>query len=281
MAKNMIAQRRVRVTIPASGVTYIDLALLYSASNHRIMHQNYIFKANFSIDGIAGAGADEAFDITTLPTTWPVVAAYKQAREMYNKALTPEMTTAKKARWHSFRLLMDTAHKTQDGLGTKILPDGCSISFGTQGEYVYSEVHDDAGTNTYTWHMLGVSDMAGVDRSFGVIAEYDAQNDTNTDEPGGNTNYDEILNDVNALNELNIQEDGNLPPYNKDNIQLPTCTEYIHATSSVPNVTDRRSTGVMDVPFGLVKVTNHIAASRVLTITFSSGGVKGIAAEVV
>lgn len=284
MAKKIMAAKTFRVPIDGNSTQYIDLALLYSAANHRIMHQNYVFRAKFSCDGELPLAGDEAFSITVLPTTWPLIAAYKQARDMYVRAMSPEMETAKKARWHSYRVLFDTAHKTQDAAGTKLLPSGCSLDFTNpagNADYVYSEVLDDTGTNTYTFHMIGASDMAGTTRSFGAVAEFDAQNDTSTDEAGLTTNYDEILNDVNAANETNLHEDGDRPPYNKDNIQIPTIVEYIHSTQTLQHVTDRFSTPVMDVPFGLVKVVNHVAAQRTIQITLSPGNVKGIAAEVI
>jgi hypothetical protein len=281
----MMTQRTISVTIPANGTYYLDFGLLYSASNHRFVRQGGVFNAKFHIDGdvAAALGADEQFIITTLPTTWPLQAAYKQARKIYDLAMSPEKgLTSKPSRWHDFKVFMDTAHKTQDsGPLPKIVPDGCSIDFSASGnaDYVYSQTKDDAGTNTYTWHVLGVSDLAGTDRSFGVVSEYDRQNDTSTDEGSANySNYDEILNDVNQANDQFMQEDGDKPPYNKDNINLPTVVNQLFVFGSNVSNTGHsvRSTGFIDVPLGLVKVQNNITAARTLQITFAPGKMKGI-----
>ena len=295
--RSMTTERRVMISLPASSTTYVDLGLLYSAANHRMVRQSGIFKGKFHIDGetAIGLGGDEQFVIETLPMSWPVFGAYKHGRGMFDRAMSPEGEIAKKARWHDYRLYYDTAHKTQDAAGTKVVPTGCSLDFTAatgNADYVYSEVLDDNGTNTYTFHMLGPSDMAGTDRSFGMLAEYDAKDDTSIDETGAtSTNYNSILNDVNSANETNLKEDGDRPPYNKDNLQLPTKQYNLFVfggngsnqpTASVPEAgVAVRSTGEIEVPFGVVKITNNIAASRTLLFTFSKGSHKGIAWEAV
>lgn len=290
----MRVERRVSFTLPAASTTYIDLALLYSAANHRMVRQGGTFRGKFHIDGetAVGIGGDEQFIIEVLPTTWPMYGAYKHGRKMFDIAMQPEdglLTT--KARWNDFRVYYDTAHKTQIAGGNLIAPSGISLNVaGGSSEYIYSEAIDDAGTNTYTFHMLGPSDMAGTDRSFGMLTEYDNKDDTDVDETGGTpTNYHEILNDINTENEVHLKEDGDRPPYNKDSLQLPVKQYNLFVfggtAAGSPSLPEAgvavRSTGVIDIPFGIVKITNNVAASRNLQFTFSSGGHKGIYWEAV
>lgn len=290
----MDTERRIEIAIPASTTAYLDLGLLYSAANHRMVRQNGVFKGKFHIDGdiAVGLGGDEQFIIEVLPTTWPMFGAYKHGRAMYERAMTPEDSTTKRARWHDYKIYYDTAHKTQDLSGVKYTPNGTTLNFapvGGNADYEYSAVLDDAGTNTYTFHMLGLSDMAGTDRSFGMLSEYDTKDDTSTDEESGlSTNYNSILNDVNSANEQNLREEGNRPPYNKDNLQLPTKQYNLFVFggnttgTSLPEAgVAVRSTGEIDIPFGIVKITNNIAAIRTVKFTFSKGGHKGIAWEAV
>lgn len=287
----MTTERRVSFTLQP-GTTYIDLSLLYSAANHRMVRQGGIFKGKFHIDGetAVGLGGDEQFIIDVLPTTWPLIGAYKHGRRMHDLAMSPETEIVTKSRWHDFRVYYDTQHKVQDAAGTKVTPNGCTLNFAPTGnaDFVYSEVLDDAGTNTYTYHMLGPSDMAGTDRSFGMFAEYDTKDDTSVDETGGaNTNYNAILNDVNEGNETHLKEDGDKPPYNKDSLQLPTKQYNLFVfggtAAGSPSLPEAgiavRSTGEIEIPFGIVRVINNITAPRVLSFTFSKGGHKGIAWE--
>ena len=180
----MTTERRVMISLPAGSTTYVDLGLLYSAANHRMVRSSGVFKGKFHIDGetAIGLGGDEQFVIETLPMSWPIFGAFKHGRQMYDRAMSPEGEIAKKARWHDYRIYYDTAHKIQDVGGLKVTPDGCTLDFSGTGnaDYVYSKVVDDAGTNTYTFHMLGPSDMAGTDRSFGMLSEYDQKDDTSS-----------------------------------------------------------------------------------------------------
>lgn len=289
----MATERRVQITL-TPGTHYVDLALLYSAANHRMVRQGGVFRGKFHIDGetAVGLGGDEQFVIQTLPTTWPLFGAYKHGRRMYDRAMSPEGEIARKARWQDYRVFFDTAHKTQDSSGLKIVPVGCVLDFSATGnaDYVYSKVLDDAGTNTYTFHMLGPSDMSGTDRSFGMFSEYDTRDDTNVDETGASSsNYNEILNDVNSANEQHLKEDGDKPPYNKDNLMLPIKQYNLFVfggtAAGSPSLPEAgvavRSTGEIEIPFGIVKIINNIAANRTLQFTFSKGSHKGIAWEAV
>lgn len=280
MALSNVTERRLQVTIPGGPgptTTYIDLALLYAAANHRMIKQANIFKASFQVDGVNGGIAiDDHFVVQVLPTTWPIMKAYEHGLEKYQDGMKDEMKAVKKARWNDFRIFFDTAHRDQDNTPTgKLTPAGCTLNFAAGGnaEYEYTRIYDTNGTNEYSFHMLGTSDMGGTERSFGMLAEYDRTDDTSVDETGAlPTNYDQILNDNTPENETNLKEDGDLPPYNKDSLQVPTKSYNIHAMGNTasPGYTVR-STGMIDVPFGVVKITSYITQPRELIITFKEG----------
>lgn len=283
MALSNVTERRIQVDLPGGPgptTTYIDLALLYAAANHRMIRQANIFKASFQVDGVNGGMAnDDHFVVQVLPTTWPLMKAYEHGLEKYRDGIKDEGKAVKKARWNDFRIFFDTAHRDQDNTapyGTgKLLPTGCSVTFAppANGEYEYTRIFDSSGTNEYSFHMLGSSDMSGTERSFGMLSEYDRTDDTSVDETGAQpTNYSEILNDVTPENETNLKEDGDLPPYNKDSLQVPTKTYNIHAMGANGNPGYAiRSTGMIDVPFGVVRVTSYVTEPRSLIITFKEG----------
>ena len=274
----MTTELRLQVNLPASSTTYLDLAAILSAANHRLYRQSYLYKAEFRIDGDAavGLGTDEQFVVEVLPTTWPMMKALKQAKETAMEALTPERKS-QVARWNDFRMYYDTTHKAQSFVQ---LPLGCSIVYGTDAEYAYTQVFDDVN-QAYTFHALGGSTITGSNRTFGALDQYDKSGDTGSDNAPPGNNYGNVLNDVNDANLDELSLNGDLPPYNKDNLQVPTKSFNLFALgATVQNVGySVRTTGLLDVPHGLVKVTNNVNGARQLIIRFKAGKYKGVHAE--
>jgi hypothetical protein len=273
----MTTETRVTVNLPpaSSGAQYLDLAAIYASANHRFISQQHVFTADFQVQSDAGVGlgTDAQFILNVLPTTWPMMGAYKYGRSMYDKAMKPE--SERKARWNDFRVKYDLSHNSQSTVYTA---DGCTYT-STEGEYGYSKVFSDDGAISYGFHMLGANDFAGVVQSFGLLQQYDDRDNTSRDDGTAQTDFDKILNDYNTSNESELVENGDLPPYNSQNLQLPAKQYNIHAlgTAASPGYSHRR-TGFVEVPMGLVKVTNNIEGSRTLTIVFKSGSNKGIQA---
>jgi hypothetical protein len=275
----MTTELRLQVNLPASSTTYLDLAAILSAANHRLYRQSYLYKAEFRIDGDAGVavpGTDEQFVVEVLPTTWPMLKALKQAKEMAMAAQSPERDSMQIARWNDFRMYYDLTHKAQTFVQ---LPMGVNVTYGTDGEVDYTEVFD--GSTGYTFTALESSVTSGSNRSFGALFEYDRSGDTSTTNAPIGHNYDTILNDLNDSNETEIASSGDLPPYNKDTLQVPTKSFNLFALgSAIPNVGySVRTTGLIDVPHGLVKVVNNVAGGRQLIIRFKAGKYKGVHAE--
>jgi len=275
----MTTELRLSVTLPASSTTYLDLAAILSAANHRLYRQSYLYKAEFRIDGDVGTGigVDEQFVVDVLPTSWPMMKALKQAKEMAVASQMPERDAIQIARWNDFRMYYDTTHKSQAFVQ---LPDGISMTLGSDSEIAYTQVFDDVGL-PYTFTALDNSVVTGAGRSFGALYEYDRTGDTSTTNAPQGNDYDRILNDLNDANETEISQNGDLPPYNKDTLQVPSKQYQLFAFgSTVPNVGySVRTTGLVDVPHGLVKVANNIDAPRNLIIRFKAGKYKGVHAE--
>lgn len=276
----MTTERRLTVRIP-TGTHYIDLARLYSAANHRLMPQNKVFEASIGIDTaqFASLGQDVAFSVDVIPTTWPIMSAYKHGRSVYqNLVMKPETTLGTPARWHpKFRIFYDINH-CQNYTGNEPLPLGVSYTQNVEGEYQYTRAASDTGTY-YHFAMFGDSYLTGPAlKCFGLVDQYDRKDDTNIDAGNQVTEYSVLLNDQSDVNANELIENGNLPPYNKDNLQVPRKTYHLHAYgSAVSNVGyTRTSTGNIEVPFGLLKVSNLVSEDRDLIITFKAGSFKGI-----
>lgn len=277
----MTTELRLTVDIPAgsTGPVYLDLACLYSAANHRFISQAHIFTANFIAESAPAAlgGQDVGYKLEVIPTTWPVMGAYKYGRRMYEQAMKPESDNVKKSRWNDFRIYYESAHRSQ---ASNVLPNGVSYTPLIDGEYQYTKVYDDGAANTFNFHMLGSSDLTGPAQSFAMVEQYDQRDNTDIEAIGGLSDYDRILNDYNEANESELQNNGDLPPYNSTNLQLPEKKFILHATGSGATGLgySHKSTGYIDVPFGLVKITNLVEGVRQLIIVFKAGKTKGIQA---
>lgn len=266
---------RLNVALPASTTSYVDVAGLLSAANHRLYRQHKTYTLKCSVDGdvAAGLGGDEQFIIDVLPTTWPVLGSIREGRKKFIEAMTPEMQDTKPARWADFRMKFDSQQEINN---TVHVPSGVTMPAITH-DFNFSQVADESG-NFYTYHVLGASDLTGVERSFGCLDNYDRKDDTDVDaQPTITQDWHLVDNDRDEVNEALLNQQGDYPPYNKDNLQAPTKRYQLFAFgSSVNNVGyAMRSTPFIEVPLGLLKIVNNIAAPRSLIITVKAGSHKG------
>lgn len=273
-------QLRLSISLPASSTSYVDVAALLSAANHRLYRQHRIYSVKCSVDGdvAAGIGGDEQFIIDTLPTTWPVLGSIRDAKAKFEEAMTPEMMDTKPARWSDFRMKWDTAQTLSN---TVRVPAGVSLP-SIAHDWDFSKVADDTN-NLYTYHVLGASDLSGTDRSFGALDNYDRKDDVDIDsQPVTGQDYYLVDNDRDPQNEALLNENGDMPPYHKDNLQAPTVRHQIFAFGTNANVGYAvRSTPFLDVPLGILKVVNNVAAPRSMNIEVKFGFHKGAKAVVI
>jgi hypothetical protein len=272
----METELRLNVSLPA-GTSYIDVAGLLSAANHRLYRQHKTYTVKCSVDGetAAALGGDEQFIIDVLPMTWPVLGSIREGRRKFIEAMSPEMMDTKPARWSDFRMKFDVQ---QSLTNTIYIPSGVSMP-AISHQYAFSTVADDSG-NLYTYHVLGASDLSGAERSFGCLDNYDRKDDTDVDnQPTQAQDWHLVDNDRDEVNEQLLNVQGSYPPYNKDNLQAPQKRFQIFAFgSNVNNVGySMKSTGFIDVPLGLMKVVNNVSAARSMTITVKAGDHKGAA----
>lgn len=268
-------QLRFRVNVP-TGTSFVDGAAILSAGNHRLYRQFKGYKMRVSINnvGTGTAAQDSAFVVSKLPTSWPMIQALKHGKEQYDKAMAPEAKD--RNRWADYRIRMRGLQDVA-GVNTLALPKGVSVNTGINYEYTFSTVADSTG-NTYTFVAKGASITAGADRYLSALQEYDQTDDTNMDTQGGTSNYHLIDEDVNQVNESIVNNEGDLPPYNSIVLQIPDDEFDLYTMTGAAPGAQQRSTGWMDVPLGLLEVTNAIAESRELVIEFYKGDYKGVMA---
>ena len=232
-------------------VTYIDVFKDLSLVNHRLYRQGRTPMVRFGFIGPFSTDISYAtVAVQTLPNTWPVRKAHQLALKEYLAATRDERRRGGQARWHDFKVFMEDAHRT----GTTLAPVGI-----TQGsaEWNYSEIYKQSISANSQYKFIGSTD----NDAFGMIAEYDAQQDTDDDSPdnpGGNVPYGGLHPDVDSTNQDNLLDEGDAPPYNPDALQAQLTTFAIAVGSGK---SDKMVSEWFPAPCGLLKVMAQVTST--------------------
>ncbi len=279
-------------TLAPSNTRYVDVAALLSQVNHRLYRQGrmYMVRVGFHKPGVT-VGAT----VSALPNTWMTRKAWVAGRKAYLKAMR-DSGVKKSGRWNDFRVNYDKAQY----LGNSSLQwqfvtlSGASLS---EAERRVTQVAGDSGTtegnttNIYQFHALGATDFSdrdGATASFGLIAEYNEQEDTTVNDPqdhGSNASYNE-LNVDSAMTNTNAElaiESGDYPPYDPDELDESRSVDYVirqHADDSITPTTPW-----IAAPMGLLKITGYgggsLEADLDMYVEVMAGGYKGVMSETI
>lgn len=248
----------LRVQVP-SGSAYIDLAYELSTTNHRLYRQGRTYHADvIATDQFAPGGN---ILVQSIAPTWMASKAWKLAFDSWRKSTADEREAGIRAgRWNDFRIFFDASHAGNPSV--------------TNGEYQYTKVHDVGATSGLRqFQMFGNTTAT----RYGVLAEYDSLRDTDSDTPpAGSTDmpYAEIVGELDAQQAEQIQEEGDLPPYDSVNL---SATIQRHDLRS-PAGSNLYRTGMMQIPCGLLKITSD---GGIFQIRVKSGKYKGVHAEAI
>ncbi len=277
-------------TTAQSNTRFVSVARLLSQANHRLYRQGrmYMVRVGFHKPGEA-AGAT----VSALPNTWMTRKAWVAGRKAYLKAMR-NSGVKKQGRWNDFQVNFDLDQ--YNGNGTNQTPfvtlSGASV---TGVDSRPSQVAGDSGASegtaskVYQFHWSGDStgnDRDGATGSFGLIAEYSTQEDTDTDDPedtGTTSPFVQLEQDeymASANQELAI-ESGDAPPYDPDLLENARSVDYVlkqAASDSIQPVTPW-----IAAPGGLLKITGYgsdaLAADLDMYVEVMAGGYKGVMSE--
>lgn len=279
-------------TLVATNTRYVDVAALLNQANRRLYRQGrmYMVRVGFHKPGVA-VGAT----VSALPNTWMTRKAWVSARKAYLKAMR-DSGVKQTARWSDFRVNYDQAQYLGNGSLQHTFV-GLSGSSSTGLERRTTQVAGDSGSNEgstaaiYQFHALGdttFSNSDGATASFGMIAEYDNEQDVTVDDPadgGVNAPYNELNSDSQMANtnaELGI-EVGDYPPYDNDSFDNSRSVSYVlkqQSSDSIPPVTPW-----IAAPLGLLKITGYgsdaLDAALEMYVEVMSGGYKGVMSETI
>lgn len=275
-------QRKMQLAFsgtPSTNNATFDAGRVLSQQNHRLYRYGKMYSQKIDVDP-SGLNPGSTVDVWALSNTWMVQKAFEEAAVVFKRAYTDErenLTKGARARWFDFRIkngiTADTLHPVTDAN-----PTTAPFSVITAGEFIDSKVEDAAGvTRTFTW--AGATSAS----EYSVMAEYNLAGNTSPapQNPTGAGPYDDLEADASAVEMQALQADGNVPPYDANN--LPSVWVKI-ATLTVGAAGNQKiSTGFFDAPCGLVylKSTGQTmdTLGNNISVTFQSGDYKGVKAH--
>lgn len=211
-------------TLPAPyGDTAFNIADILSQQNHRKYDQEYTYMINVHLDGDAPDNTE--YNVYTIADTWMVRQAYALAKAVYNENTKEELAMMEpkmKAKWGGFRVASGLTN-VNGGVSMQILEDASKQPLLSQwnplatGEFYASEVTASAGQAIFKW--FGTTTPT----AYNMIEQLDLS--TNSIPSPSTVNaqipYDGIEIDVSTSSATyeHLQQDGNLPPYSRDDIE--------------------------------------------------------------
>ncbi len=276
-------------SVNSDGTRYVDVARLLSQANHRLYRQGRMYMIRV---GFHQPGHNVGATVSALPNTWMTRKAWKSGRDAYLKAMR-DSGVKLRGRWNDFRVNFDQAQ--YNGAGTVpytfVTLGGASI---TGIDTRLTQIAGDSGSSegssagVYQFHFNGdttFNDRDGATGSFGLINEYDKEQDTEEDQPqhsGLQGSFDELNLDsqmAQANRELSV-ETGDNPPYDPDTLENARTVDYAmiqQAEDSVGPVTPW-----IAAPAGLLKITSlgsDALGSNDMYVEVMSGTYKGVMSE--
>ena len=250
----------------------LDVPRALSVLNRRLYRYARAYSVKLDLD-MSTAGS---YEVYALRNDWAVHQGLKMAYEMYLHNTEDErkaLSGTQMARWEDFRcdagldvtaeILLPVLH--QDNFTRTIL---------TQGEFDLSTVVDTAQqTRTFTW-----GSASGTEYS--ILGEYDLKANAQPD-PSSDTNdgpYANIKNELDETITKNLQEDGNLPPYDATGVNATTPWVRVATLGAGPAGDQKLSTGYFDAPCGIVVVVGNTGSwnSNDLIFEVKAGKYKGV-----
>lgn len=253
--------------------TLVDAGRALSVANRRLMRFGRYYECKLDL---RPDWAGPNVEIYVLRNDWAIQKAFQLAYRMYSENTADERGITHVARWEDFRV--------HHGL---VLVGGVETAVPVQhtetggayllnaGEFTLSNVVDTAQTEkAFTWGASSAS-------YYGLLEEYDhaanmqesPQNPLIAEVP-----YENIKNEIDKQTAINLQNDGNLPPYDADGVNQLSPWVRVGVLGSNTNGVQRLSTGYFTAPCGLILIKGFTGAGETYPITFEAkaGDYKGV-----
>lgn len=260
-------------------------------ANHQLYRQTRSYRIKVDLNRVDNS--DEV-QVYTLSDTWMLRQAIKHAKAHYDASRAEEVkNVGKKARWNDFRIIHGAGVVTWNLLRT---PTQYTWTIGSggptqvplvAGEYLYSSSATASGAlKGYSIGGVGpytTTVNAPFATAWNILAEYSASRDTQADPEDVTANVmfsdSELMEEmgVNSVELDEVLDDGNLPPYDPDNLTEGSPWVQNPTVGGTGTQSTRVTTGYIDAPLGLVLIFGN-GAGNVL-ISCAKGDYKGVQAE--
>jgi hypothetical protein len=260
---------------PSQGnrIRAVDVGRCLSQANRRIYRYGRSYEVKIDLEANSGT----TLEVYALRNDWPVVKAFQMAHAEYLKNTADERANLSKdqlARWEDFRISHGQPSVTD--VGPQFFQGGVQVSnLVGQGEFALSNVVDSSGTR-YVFSWTGTS-SSGI---FSVLGEYEKTANANARPSSieADAPYVEIDSEVNELTHDDLQNDGDLPPYEQNAVNADApFVKIATLDSSNPNA-QKLSTGYFTVPCGLILIaqTAYSDIAGKYSMTAKAGSYKGV-----
>jgi hypothetical protein len=267
-------QRSFALEAPAGNSTrLIRVAKLLSGENRRLYRQGMCYKVRLSLDA-----DDSHVNVFTIRNTWMFRKAYALAYKVWWDSMQEEREMGMQSgRWMDFRVNIQAGVAMPNDLGYfhhALSAGGTTSNNNPQvDEYQLSKLYTNAGTER--GFAIG---GATVSTEYGILYEYDRQNDTDAGDGAigpATLPYYEVKADTQYQEAVDMVEDYDKPPYDADQFDY---TEPLvrHAALRTTSAGSYRQDLTLDVPLGLIVVTNTMGNTPKLHMEVLPGDYKGV-----
>lgn len=262
---------------PVTGNHFVSISDTMSKINHRL----YRMTRKYHVDvKLHNPEVQSTVQVYVLNNTWMLDKAVKYARAAYEKAVKEEKKLLGKqlARWHDFRLNLNPSDG-QNVAYTQIHPafvnmDSLSNTTLTSGDFEFSVARDE---DTNTAYRFGLWEDGS---QFNILKEYEKAGSTedSPDDIETSAPYDAIDDEAQTSTFIELQTQGNEPPYNKDSMNDQQLFRHVGTLTTESTGVQKLSTGTFCAPLGLVVLVQR-GGTPVVCLHMKKGKYKGLASE--
>ena len=260
-----------------TGNHYVSLSDTMSKVNHRL----YRMTRKYDVD-VKLHNPDRAVTVKVyaLNNTWMLEKAVSYARKAYEKAVKEEKKLLGKqlARWHDFRLNLNPSDGNVTAF-TQLNPvwvnmDNVTGTALTAGDFELSVARDEDTNASYSFGLWESGNQ------FNILKEYEKAGSTedSPDDIEPNAPYDAIDDEAQTSTFVELQTQGNEPPYNKDSMNDLQLFRHVATLTTTGTGVQKLSTGTFCAPLGLV-VFEVSDGNPEVCIHMKKGKYKGLSSE--
>lgn len=269
--------RVFRQSPSTAGRVEVNIEQFLSKTNRRLYRQS----RNYQVKIDADPDASQTYNVYALADTWMVERALKMGYDMYqlrSESARDRLKDNSIARWEDFRVQSGVTAQSLNPMQFNLSGAGFPGVELADGEFSLTEVIDNAGvTRTFTW------DPTPTGSTYSLMDQYDKAGDAQPSPTTitGDMPYDNLMADDSQAMAFDLQQRGNLPPYDADGVNGGyTWVRVAQLSAATPS--QKLSTGFFSAPCGFVIVTvgggteETIVDETKLSWSVKSGDYKGV-----